>query len=147
MTQSVVERVCQAVTDLLDGGTYSQTVEVRRRYLREVKVADITGGVITIAPGQWITEFTGRGLKQYRVDVDVALHARVKSGSESEVDPWVGVMQEVIDRLGQNRRLPTYTDASLGRIEVNGPDDQLLVRTQTVVLVAQCRYWLPAVPL
>ena len=146
-TQSVVELVCQAIADLLAGGTYSQTVQVRRSYLREVKVAEITDGVITVAPGQWRTEFAGRGLKQYRVVADVALHARVQSGATSEVDPWVGVMQEIVDRLGQNRRLPTYTDASLGRIEVNGPDDQLLIRAQTIAIVAECEYWLPAVAL
>ncbi len=94
--------VAQAVTDALNGHTFSMPFTAQRMALPLFTLEEMKTLHVTVVPREVASSVLDRSRDEEEVKVDVAVQKKVASAVVSEVDPLLALVQEISDFL--NRR-------------------------------------------
>jgi hypothetical protein len=95
-------QVAQAVTDALDGQTFSQEFTAQRMALPLFTLEEMQTLHVTVVPREVASNVLDRSRDENEIKVDVAVQKKVASAAIEEVDPLLSLVQEISDFL--NRR-------------------------------------------
>ena len=105
---SIITDVAQAVTDELNGATFSQPFTAERQYLPVFELPDMKVLHVTVAPRGIAISALDRGRCQHDVQIDIAVQKKITTDTPAEIDPLMALVQEIADffKLRQLVSLP-----------------------------------------
>jgi len=119
---ATLTHIADAVVAELEGATLSQPVSPARHWRPRFDLAEMQSLHVTVVP-KGVTVVAGsRGRNTFAYEVDVAVQKKLSSADAAEIDPLVGLVEEIGD-LFRLRRLTALPEA-------------VWVRTDHVPLVA-----------
>jgi len=95
-------QVAQAVTDALNGQTFSMPFTAHRLALPIFTLEEMQTLHVTVVPREVASSPLDRARDEDEVKVDVAVQKKVAAAAVEEVDPLLALIQEIADFL--NRR-------------------------------------------
>lgn len=131
-----VSMVAQAVTDELNGATFSLPFTAERRYAPQYELADMDSLHVTVVPRGLTVAMAGRSAGQFDCAVDVAVQKRFSSDEPSEIDPLMDLAEEIAEFF-RGRRLAALPDAAWIRTEhqpIYAPEHMRELRQFTSVI-------------
>jgi hypothetical protein len=100
---SMVVDVAQAVTEELNGGSFSQGFTAERHYQPVFELPDMKTLHVTVVPRAITIATLDRGRCQHDVQIDVAVQKKFGSDAPVEIDPLMDLVQEIADFFRQRR--------------------------------------------
>ena len=138
---SVITDIAEAVKDELNGETFSQEFTAERHYQPLFELPDMKTLHVTVVPKGVEVTPAGRSNNHYDYQVDVAVQKKFGKGDAAELDPLVGLVEEIADFF-RLRRLTAYPTAVWRRTEhptVYAPEHMDELRQFTSVLTLTFR--------
>jgi len=111
--------VAQAVTDELNGESFSQAFTATRQYLPVFDLQEMAALHVTVVPKSVETTSFDRGRYVHDITVDVAVQKKLTGDDTTDVDPLMALVQEIAEHF-QEARLLAAVQAVLVRVE-NAP--------------------------
>ena len=108
---ALIVDIADAVVAELNGGTFSQTLEVVRLYRPQFDLAEMKDLHVTVVPKGVEAATVSRSVVQYDVSVDVAVQKKLETETNDEIDPLVNLVEEIATFF-RLRRLAEYPNAS-----------------------------------
>jgi hypothetical protein len=102
MMHAVVQ-VAQAVTDALNGNTFSTPFTAQRLALPAFTLEEMQNLHVTVVPREIASSVLDRASDEDDIKVDVAVQKRVASAAVEDVDPMLALVQEIADFLNRQQ--------------------------------------------
>lgn len=101
MADVTIIQVCDAIVTVLNAASLSQSFTAVRSYSPEYDLKDMTPLHVTVVPKSEKDERLSRNaaMTMKVFEVDIAVQKRVPAKSNSEIDPLVLLVQEIVDLL------------------------------------------------
>ena len=93
----MVTDVADAVTAELNGHAFSQPFTAERQYLPVFELPEMKTLHVTVVPKGMIVTQIARNRCAYDVQVDVAAQKKFDTGDSAELDPLMGLAEEIAD--------------------------------------------------
>ncbi len=103
-------RVADAVVAELNAATLSMPVAAERAYQPVFDLAELKDLHVTVVPKGLEQELGSRNGTPREVKVDVAVQKKLQATDAAEIDPLVGLVEEIAE-LFKLKRLPAYHQA------------------------------------
>jgi len=113
---AVLMDIADAVVTELNGAGLSQAVSAERHYRPLFDLKDMAALHVTVVPKAVTVVAGSRGRNAHEYEVDVAVQKKLTSADASEIDPLVGLVEEIGD-LFRLRRLTAQPEAVWVRTE------------------------------
>ena len=110
--------VADAVVSELNAGSFGLPFTAERRYAPRFEMQDMDTLRITVVPKGLEIAAASRGEHQHDYQVDVAVQQKFSEGDAAELDPLMGLVEEIADFF-RGRRLESVPAVCV-RVE-NGP--------------------------
>ena len=98
----MITDIAQAVTDELNGGSFSLGFTAERKAVPMVKLSEMDSLHVTVVPREVESAALDRTRDSHEVKVDIAVQQRVASLENDDIDPLMALVREIADFL--NRR-------------------------------------------
>ena len=89
--------IAEAVTNELNGGSFSQPFTVQRHYRPSFELKDMAVLHVTVVPAAMEIQTLGRNLMQQDYRIDVAVQQKLDAGDNAEIDPLMSLVEEIAD--------------------------------------------------
>ncbi|MBI3866815.1 MAG: hypothetical protein HY290_33465 [Planctomycetia bacterium] len=120
-------RVADAVLAELNDYTFSMPFEAERVYLPRHTPKELKDLRVTVVPAGWDSNYESRHSTRRNCTIQVGLQKKLATEDNAEIDPLVGLAQEIEDRFREIKRLKSV-EAILMTVEglaVPADDDDL----------------------
>lgn len=107
-------KVAEAVVEELRSGSFSQPFTPERAYLPRHTPQQLKNLVITVVPAGWVSDMASRHATRRDCTIQVGLQKKLVAEDNAELDPLVGLAQELEEHFRQLKRLPTVEAALIG---------------------------------
>lgn len=124
---SILTQVADAVLDELQNNTFSQPFTSERVYLPRYTPKELKDLHVTVVPAGWQSDYQSRQMTRRLCTIQVGLQKKLTSEDNTEIDPLVGLAQEIEDYFRTIKRLKSV-EAILMTVEclaVPADDDDL----------------------
>lgn len=103
-------QVADSILAELNAATFSQQIVAKRLYVPNFDLEDSTQLQVNVVPRD--VEITGldRRRDMNEVSVDIAVQKKFTKGDAAEIDPLVGLVEEIADHF-KHRRLDSFPQA------------------------------------
>lgn len=139
---SVITDVAEAIVAELNAATFSQPVNAVRAYLPQYKLTEMQALHVTVVPKGIALANPDRSRSQSDYSFDVAVQQKYTSGSNSELDALLELVQEIVVYFRYKQRLDSFPNAMWMKTEVPvlySPDHMEQLRQFTSVLTLTYR--------
>lgn len=109
-------KVAEAVLTELQAGTFSQPFTPERAYLPRHTPQQLKALTVTVVPAGWESDFASRHATRRDCTIQIGLQKKLVAEDNGELDPLVGLAQEIEEHFRKLKRLPT-ADAVLVGVE------------------------------
>ena len=109
-------RVADAVVAEINAATLSMPVTAARAYAPVFDLAEMKDLHVTVVPKGLEQELGSRNGTPREVKVDVAVQKKLQTADAAEIDPLVGLVEEIAE-LFKLKRLPEYHQAAWVKTE------------------------------
>ena len=106
---SVLVQIADAVKDELNGQAFSLPFEAERMYRPLFELPEMKELHVTVVPAGIEMQASGRSLVQHDYAIDVAVQKKFTKDGPTELDPLMGLVEEIIDFFRMRR--PAGQDA------------------------------------
>jgi len=108
---ALIVDIAEAVVAELNAGEFSQAFSAQRLYRPQFDLAEMKDLHVTVVPKGVATSIASRSGVQCDVSVDVAVQKKLASEGNAEIDPLMGLVEEIADFF-RGRKLSEYPRAS-----------------------------------
>jgi hypothetical protein len=108
--------VANAVVVQLNGGSFSQPFTARRLYRPRFDLSEMRTLHVTVVPKALAINSLSRGGDSHEYQIDVAVQKKFETESTEELDPLVGLVEEIADQF-RTPRLASLPSAVCVKIE------------------------------
>ena len=116
---AMILTIADAVVAELNGHTFSLPFTATRTYVPRFDLADMATLRVTVVPKGLEITSGSRGKDQHDYRVDVGVQQKFSEGDAAELDPLMGLVEEIADHF-RNLVLDTDPEAACVKVE-NGP--------------------------
>ena len=113
---AVIIDIAEAVKDELNGGSFSQEFTAERHYQPIFELPEMKTLHVTVVPKGVTIHPATRGLIQHDYQIDVAIQKKFSEGDNVDLDPLMGLVEEIGDFF-RRRRLGGLPNAACVKIE------------------------------
>ena len=138
---AVITDIADAVVQELNSGSWSLPLSAERHYRPVFDLKDMQTLHVTVVPKGTQVERADRSRSQFDYQVDVGVQRKFEKGDAAELDPLVGLVEEIADHF-RAQRLAAYPDAVCVKSEhapVYAPEHMDELRQFTSVLTLTFR--------
>jgi len=114
---AVAVSIAEAVLVGLNGHTFSQPLTAERQYRPQFELPDMKTLRVSVVPRALKTSGGTRGQAGNECAVDVAVQKKLDTEENAEIDPLIGLVEEIADFVRTTRRFATFPDAVWVRTE------------------------------
>lgn len=107
---AVIPEIAQAVTEKLNGSTFSMPFTAERAYRPAFELQEMKELHVTVVPRGGASSVLDRGRVREDVQIDIAVQKKVASDAPAKLDPLMALVQEISDAL-RGVNLPTTPEA------------------------------------
>jgi len=108
--------VADAVVAQLNGGSFSQPFTARRLYRPQFELREMKTLHVTVVPKALTINSLSRGSDSHEYQIDVAVQKKFETETTEELDPLVGLVEEIADRF-RTPRLASLPAALCVKVE------------------------------
>jgi hypothetical protein len=138
---ATITDIADAVVQELNGGSWSLPLTAERHYRPLFDLADMAALHVTVVPKGVVVERADRSRSQFEYQVDVAVQKKFQTGDAAELDPLVGLVEEIAGHFRAGR-LASYPEAACVKTEhapIYAPEHMDELRQFTSVLTLTLR--------
>jgi len=106
---SVITDIADAVVAELNAAEFSQPFEAQRRYLPRFDLAEMKDVHVTVVPKGATVLSGSRAHHQHDYEIDVAVQK--KTAADADVDPLMGLVEEIADHF-RGKRLEAMSNVA-----------------------------------
>lgn len=110
-------QVADSVVARINAAELSRVVESERCYVPSFDLVDMKSLRVSVVPREITIGAHDRTTSRYHARIDVAVQQKFAAGSNVEIDPLVGLVEEIAD-LFRLQRLPSLPAARCTEIEI-----------------------------
>jgi hypothetical protein len=107
---AVISDIAEAVTQELNGATFSQAFTAQRAYLPIFELPEMQDLHVTVVPKSVSILPGGRSHNQHDYAIDVAVQKKLNATDNTEIDPLLSLVDEIADHF-RLKRLDSYPGA------------------------------------
>jgi hypothetical protein len=138
---AVITDIADAVVQELNEGSWSLPLTAERHYRPIFDLKDMATLHVTVVPKGVTVERADRSRSQFEYQVDVAVQKKFEKGDAAELDPLVGLVEEIAEHFRAGR-LASYPEAACTKTEhapIYAPEHMDELRQFTSVLTLTLR--------
>lgn len=110
MSTSLVVNVADAIVGEINASPLAAVASAVRHYRPQFELAELKTTRLSVVPKGIVITSLGRGANQHDVSVDVAVQKKLSAADAAEIDPLMGFVQDLSDRL-RFKRLALFPQA------------------------------------
>jgi len=113
---AVITQIADAVVEELNGHTFSQPLTAQRLYRPQFDLSEMKTLHVTVVPKALAINSLSRGSDSHEYQIDVAVQKKFETETAEELDPLVGLVEEIADHF-RTPRLASLPSAVCVKVE------------------------------
>ena len=137
----VITDIADAIVAELNGTLFVPSVTAERHYVPQFELTEMQALHVTVVPRSAAFGMADRTRSQSDYSIDIAVQQKLQAGDNAEVDPLLGLVEQIADHF-RGRRLDSYPAAAWLRTEqtvLYAPEHMHELRQFTSVLTLTYR--------